>query len=173
MIRLTEEARAEIAKVPFFVRKMAQKAVESEVAKANREEVTVNDVRLVREKYIKFAEEEKDQSKAKPTRIAVVRCEVVSEVCPGVACFQAFNQRKIAFSEYGPETEFIGFFTCGGCPGRRVARLVEKLVPFGLDVVHLSSCMLLEKDYVKCPHWRQIKRSIEQKGIKVVEGTHH
>ncbi len=67
----------------------------------------------------------------------------------------------------------IGYFTCGGCSGRRVSRLVDKLVDHGLDVVHLSSCMLLEGEYPKCPHQKQIKSNIEAKGIRVVEGTHH
>jgi predicted metal-binding protein len=172
MLQWTEEALQEIEKVPFFVRKMAKKAVESEVTKTGRTEITIEDVRTAREKYIKFAEGDRESGK-KSTKIAVVRCETVSEVCPGVACFKAFNQRKLAFKEYGPNTEMIGFFTCGGCSGRRVSRLVDKLVKHGLDVVHLSSCMLLDGDYPSCPHRDQIKQSIEKKGIRVVEGTHH
>lgn len=27
-------------------------------------------------------------------KIAVVRCETVSEVCPGTGCFKAFNEKK-------------------------------------------------------------------------------
>ena len=50
---------------------------------------------------------------------------------------------------------------------------MERLEPHGLDVVHLSSCMMLEGDYPRCPHRKQIKKSIEAKGIRVVEGTHH
>jgi predicted metal-binding protein len=109
----------------------------------------------------------------KATKIAVLRCETVSEVCPGVACFKAFNRRKVHFSEYGPDTEIIGFFTCGGCPGRRVHRLVESLLRHDVDVVHLSSCMLTETSYPRCPHLEEIRRMILKKGVKVVEGTHH
>lgn len=107
------------------------------------------------------------------TKIAVVRCETVAEVCPGVACFKAFNARKIHFEPYDEDTEIVGFFTCGGCPGRRVSRLVDSLKKHGLDAVHLSSCMLLEGTYPKCPHHEDIKGIIESKGIKVIEGTHH
>ncbi len=116
---------------------------------------------------------EKDEKDNKTTRVAVVRCDIVSETCPGVACFKAFNKRKVHFSEYGPDTEIIGFFTCGGCPGRRVFRLVDSLLKHGVDVVHLSSCMLMDTGYPKCPHIDEIKKMILKKGVKVIEGTHH
>lgn len=167
----TEEALEEIKKVPGFVRRMAKRAVESEVRKAHRQKVTLEDVQKAREKQISFAEKtEADKNKI---RIAVVRCETVSEVCPGVACFRAFNKRRQQFAEYGDNAEIIGFFTCGGCSGRRVSRLVETLLKYDLDVVHLSSCMLLDEDYPKCPHVHQIRKCIEKMGVRVVEGTHH
>jgi len=109
----------------------------------------------------------------KRKRIAVVRCETVSEVCPGTACFKAFNSRTKMFKGYGPETEMIGFFTCGGCSGRRVSRLVKKLLKHDLDVVHLSSCIMLDDEYPACPYKDEIRKSIESKGVKVVAGTHH
>jgi len=170
-LRWTEEALKELEKVPAFVRGMAKKAVEKEAAASGRGEITLQDVQMVYEKYIKFAVKDKEEKET--TKIAVVRCEAVSEVCPGVACLKAFNSRKLAFAEYGPDAEIIGFFTCGGCPGRRAVRLVEKLLPHGLDVVHLSSCMMLEDDYPRCPHRKSIKKAIAQKGVRVIEGTHH
>ncbi|HZJ84220.1 MAG TPA: CGGC domain-containing protein [Syntrophomonadaceae bacterium] len=169
-MKWTDEALKEIEKAPSFVRGMAKKAVENEVYKAGRDEINREDVRNVRNKYFSFAEEKKDKKK---TKIAVVRCEIVSEVCPGVACFMTFNSKRMHFAEYDENTEMVGFFTCGGCPGRRVSRLVGNLKKHGLDVVHLSSCMLLEGDYPRCPHVAEIKAMIESKGIKVVEGTHH
>jgi len=172
MMKWTAEAEEELKKVPAFVRRMARRAVEEHVRKSGRNEVTVEDVRAGRERHLSFIEK-KPKSGERPTRIAVVRCDIVAEVCPGVACFRAFYERHCHFSSYGDNTEIIGFFTCGGCPGRRASRLVERLVDYGLDVVHLSSCMMMEGDYPRCPHWKQIKKSIEAKGIQVVEGTHH
>jgi len=104
------------------------------------------------------------------------RCQIdiVSEVCPGVACFNAFNKRKIHFSEYGKDAEMIGFFRVRrNVPGRRVFRLVDSLLKHNVDVIHLSSCMLMEKSYSKCPHLEDIKQMITRKGVKIVEGTHH
>nr|MBP8820276.1 CGGC domain-containing protein [Syntrophomonadaceae bacterium] len=35
------------------------------------------------------------------------------------------------------------------------------------------SCMMLEGPYPACPHIEEIKKNLEFKGVKVVEGTHH
>ena len=71
------------------------------------------------------------------------------------------------------DTQIIAFFTCGGCSGRRVYRLVNALKKHGLDAVHLSSCMLMEDTYPKCPNLDSIKKTIQDAGIEIVEGTHH
>ncbi|MBS4025678.1 MAG: CGGC domain-containing protein [Clostridia bacterium] len=105
--------------------------------------------------------------------IAIVRCETVSEICPGGGCLASFSQRKSTFSNYDQDTHLVGFFTCGGCPGRRVPRLVDKLLKYGLQAVHLSTCIKTKNnDTPKCPFWENIKNSIESKGIKVIDGSH-
>jgi predicted metal-binding protein len=108
----------------------------------------------------------------KSTKIAVIRCDIVSEACPGVACFMAFNKRTSYFKDYDENAEMIAYFTCGGCSGRRVYRLVTSLKKFGVDVVHLSSCMQM-KEYPECPHLASIKKTITDAGLELVEGTHH
>lgn len=161
------EAIKELEKVPEGVRKMARMGIEISVEKKGKSTVTPEDVEEARKQFSSLME--KDEK----TKIAVVRCDIVSEVCPGVACFKAFNKRKVHFTGYGRDTEIIGFFTCGGCPGRRVSRLVDSLLKHGVDAVHLSSCMLTERSYPRCPHLEEIKQTILKKGVKVVEGTHH
>jgi predicted metal-binding protein len=152
---------------------MAKRAVEKAAREEGVEPVTPEIVLKTREKYFSLVGKDKEGEK-KVTRIAVVRCHTVAEVCPGVGCLKAFSHRKLNFEEYGPDTELIGFFTCGGCSGRRVSRLVEKLLDHGLDMVHLSSCMCMnDDDYPRCPFKNQIKKAVEAKGVKVVEGTHH
>ena len=96
----------------------------------------------------------------------------MSEACPGVGCFKAFNNRTVQFKDYDENTEMISFFTCGGCSGRRVHRLLKSLKKHDLDVIHLSSCMQM-KNYPKCPHIDTIKKTIQDAGIEIVEGTHH
>ena len=162
------EAEKELEKVPEHVRSMAKMGIEMSVENKGKSIVTMQDVKETEEQFRALMK--KDD---KTTKIAVVRCDIVSETCPGVACFKAFNKRKVHFSDYGNDTEIIGFFTCGGCPGRRVHRLVDSLLKHGVDVVHLSSCMLTENSYPKCPHIDEIRQTIIKKGVKVVEGTHH
>lgn len=165
------DAAKELDKIPEHVRRMAKMGIEMSLEKKGKNIVTPEDVKEAAQRF--GALMETDEKDKKTTKIAVVRCDIVSETCPGVACFKAFNKRKVHFSEYGPDTEIIGFFTCGGCPGRRVFRLVDSLLKHGVDVVHLSSCMLMEGGYPKCPHIDGIKQTILKKGVKVVEGTHH
>ncbi|OUJ18358.1 putative metal-binding protein [Methanonatronarchaeum thermophilum] len=110
------------------------------------------------------------------TKVAIVRCERISEACAGYGCLTAFNDRRVKFEEIG-DAELVGFFTCGGCPGRRIKRLVKKLQSKDRapDVIHLSSCMLYdeEQDYISCPAVDEIERMIESMNIKVERGTHH
>lgn len=145
--------------------------IETAVEKKGNNVVTIEDVNEAASQFRAImGPREKDE---KTTKIAVVRCDIVSETCPGVACFKAFNKRKVHFEQYGKDAEIIGFFTCGGCPGRRIFRLADSLMKHNVDVIHLSSCMMLEKSYSKCPHIEEIKQMIINKGVKLVEVTHH
>ncbi len=163
-----QDALKELEKVPEHVRSMARIGIEMSVEKKGISTVTLADVREAEAQFRSLMKNDE-----KTIKIAVVRCDIVSEVCPGVACFNAFNKRKVQFAGYGKDAEIIGFFTCGGCPGRRVFRLVDSLIKHNVEVIHLSSCMLMEKSYSRCPHLEDIKEMITRKGVKVVEGTHH
>ncbi len=50
-----------------------------------------------------------EEKKQNLTKIAVVRCDIVSEACPGVGCFKAFNERKSHFEAYNEDTQMIAF----------------------------------------------------------------
>lgn len=169
-MKWAKEVLNEREKLPNHVRIIANKAVEKAEQAAEHHEETLKDMPKVKDKDISFT---KGDEQPGPEKIAIVRCETVSEVCPGAACFKAFNNKKRHFKEYDNDAEIIGFFTCGGCPGRRVSRLVKSLIKHGLTTVHLSSCMMLDSDYPPCPHIEEIRKSIESKGLKVVQGTHH
>lgn len=169
----SKNALQELEQVPRFVRSMAKSAIEKFAREQGCTEVTVENVLAVKDKYFGMLDKSKDKA-GKSTKVAVVRCSQVSETCAGVGCLKAWNRRQLNFSGYGPDDELIGFFTCGGCSGRRAHRLLKKLREnYDLDVVHLSSCMLFEGDYPKCPFKELIKRSAEGLGLTVVEGTHH
>lgn len=166
-----EDALKELEKVPEHVRNMAKMGIEKAVEKNGKKIVSIDDVNKAAAQFRAIMG--KGEKEDKTTKIAIVRCDIVSETCPGVACFKAFNKRKVHFEQYGKDAEIIGFFTCGGCPGRRIFRLVDSLIKHDVDVIHMSSCMLLEKSYSKCPHIEDIKEMIKNKGVRIVEGTHH
>ena len=113
------------------------------------------------------------EEKINPIKIAVIRCDNVSETCPGVGCFKAFNERKSHFEPYDKNVQMIAFFTCGGCSGRRVYRLINALKKYDLDTVHLNSCMLMKRPILNGPNLDSIKKTILDAGIKIIEGTHH
>lgn len=168
-MKWTEDAEKELEKIPFFVRKMAKKAIEEMAKKEEKDTVDIEIFLKAKEKYLGSTEKKEDV-----VNIAIVRCNIVSETCPGVGCLKAFNDKRVHFERYkGKKVELIGFFTCGGCSGRRVHRLVEKLKNYDLKVIHLASCMLFEGDYPKCPFKELIKKDIEKLGVEVIEGTHH
>jgi predicted metal-binding protein len=166
----SEVALTELEKVPQNVRSMVKKSIEKHAGEKGLSEVTHELYLEARNKYLGKPED----SEKKSTKIAIVRCNIVSEVCPGVGCLRAFNDRRVQFEDYDSDTQLIGFFTCGGCSGRRVGRLVDKLLNYDLDTVHISSCMIGDEDgQPKCPFKARIKKDIEKRGVKVVEGTHH
>jgi predicted metal-binding protein len=111
--------------------------------------------------------------KVNPQKIAVIRCDIISENCPGVGCLKAFNERRSSFKQYDQDAQIIAFFTCGGCSGRRTYHLIDTLKKYDVDIVHLSSCMLEEKAYSKCHNINDIKKIIQNAGMEIVEGTHH
>ena len=166
-----KDALKELDKVPEHVRNMAKMGIENAAEKKGKNTVSIEDVNEAAAQFMAIMG--KGENEKKNTKIAIVRCDVVSETCPGVACFKAFNKRKVHFEQYDKDAEIIGFFTCGGCPGRRIFRLVDSLIKHDVDVIHLSSCMLLEKSYSKCPHIEDIKEMVHKKGVRIVEGTHH
>lgn len=107
-------------------------------------------------------------------KIAIIRCNIVSEACPGYACVNSFNNKTAYFKEYDETADLIAVFTCGGCSGRRVSRLCESIKKHGATTVHLSSCMCKGKDgEYKCPHIDSIKKRISEVGLEIVERTHH
>jgi predicted metal-binding protein len=166
-----QDAEKELEKAPEFVRDMARRKVEGEVEKKGKDRVSLQDVRDVFEEYMSYLEPETIQ----PSRnIAIIRCERIAETCPGSACLLSLQHRKVRFKEYGDDARLVAVFTCGGCPGRRISRLLNTLVKtVTVDVVHLSSCMVRDEYQPPCPHREDIIAMIRKKGISVVEGTHH
>lgn len=110
--------------------------------------------------------------KSEPLDIAIVRCERTQESCPGTSCLTSFQERKHTFSNYNPNTRLVGFFSCGGCPGRRIFRLLRTLkAETNVKKIHIASCILKEEPFPKCLHKKDIINSIKKLGFDVVLGS--
>ena len=108
----------------------------------------------------------------KPLDIAIVRCERTQESCPGTSCLTSFQERKHTFQDYGPNTRLVGFFSCGGCPGRRIFRLLKNLKEeTNVKRIHVASCILKEEPFPKCLHKKDIINSIKKLGFEVILGS--
>ena len=112
--------------------------------------------------------------------VAVIQCEVAHERCSGAQCAAGFAEREDLFAEYGNEVKYYVPFPCGGCPGRRISRLVVNLqkvmkrrsVEQDEIAVHLSSCMASDNAHNRpCPYLDDIKVVLARKGFSVIEGS--
>jgi predicted metal-binding protein len=120
-----------------------------------------------------------DKSKAKC--VAVIQCSVAHERCPGARCAGKFVERKDYFAGYGSDAKYYVSFGCGGCPGRRVGRLLGALkkqmkkshnVEADEIVVHLATCVIGDNGhYTPCPFVKDIKTMVSRKGLHYVEGS--
>ena len=109
---------------------------------------------------------------SEPLDIAIVRCDRTQESCPGTSCLTSFQERKHTFQDYGPNTRLVGFFSCGGCPGRRIFRLLRTLKEeTNIKRIHIASCILKEEPFPKCLHKKDIINSIKKLGFEVVLGS--
>ena len=114
-------------------------------------------------------------------KVGVIRCELVAENCPGSGCFKAMREKKGAFEGVEEEVIVVGFMTCGGCPGKKVAFKVKAMLEKGADTIALSSC--ITKGYpvgkaFPCPHVEEIKKAVEailkknKPDARLLEWTH-
>lgn len=124
---------------------------------------------------------DESQAKSRAKCVAVIQCSVSHERCPGMRCAGAFTGREDYFAGYGAGAAYYVPFGCGGCPGRRVGRLLAALKKsmkrdYGVEadeiVVHLATCVVADNGhYPPCPHIKDIKTIIARKGLHFVEGS--
>lgn len=111
--------------------------------------------------------------------VVIVQCAIALERCSGFNCSWAFHKRSNYFKDYPEDVMYVPF-SCGGCPGRRVSRLISNLRKGALKkgniekhniVVHLTACVVSDNGhYPKCPFKDYMKVILLQKGFKVIEG---
>ncbi|SHE74076.1 CGGC domain-containing protein [Clostridium fallax] len=104
-------------------------------------------------------------------KIAIVICEKLSYECSAIGCFNAFNKKEKAFEIYKNDNiELFGLFHCNGCNSdlnKDLDYKITQLKKFNVEIIHLAKCIEVE-----CFRYCEIKRFFENKGFKVIEGTH-
>ncbi len=111
--------------------------------------------------------------------VVIIQCAIALERCSGFNCSWAFHKKLNYFKDYHEDTMYVSF-SCGGCPGRRISRLISNLRKGALKkgniekhniVVHLTACVVNDNGhYPKCPFKDYMKAILLQKGFKVIEG---
>lgn len=116
-------------------------------------------------------------------KIAILTCLRACSVCTGAGCLDACQARSDAFARYaGEDLQLAAFFHCNGCdappadihgadPG--MEEKLDRLVRIGVEVVHLGVCTRsCAPPHPRCPVIERICRTLDQRGISIVDGTH-
>jgi len=74
-------------------------------------------------------------------KVGIIRCQQTEDRCPGNTDFKVAKDGKLAFEIIGP-SEFVGFVSCGGCPGKRAISRAKLMVERGAEVIAFASCIL-------------------------------
>ena len=112
-------------------------------------------------------------------KIGIITCVRSNEVCARVGCLEAFNQRTGYFSEYDGDTRLSAMMTCNACrsdnpkepeedPGIR--EKIDRLIKEDIKVMHAGVCRMHHGK--ECGRFAKICTLMEEKGIRIVRGTH-
>ena len=113
-------------------------------------------------------------------KIGILTCIHSNNVCARVGCLSAFQNRTDFFQNYPEDTCLAAMMTCNGCKGtnptepaedKGILEKIDRLVSEKISTIHVGVCRLPDGKH-ECPRMTQICDMIEERGIKVVRGTH-
>ena len=110
-------------------------------------------------------------------KVGIFGCDATTRDmdCVMIGCLGNLRGRQGSFLQYSEEDppELIGIIHCGGCPTAfgtdRVWQKVKALKEYGIEVLHLTSCLVQV-----CPFKDEFVDTIKKEypDLKLVEGTH-
>ena len=110
-------------------------------------------------------------------KVGIFGCDATTRDmdCVMIGCLGNLRGRQGSFQQYSVEDppELIGIIHCGGCPTAfgtdRVWQKVKALKEYGIEVLHLTSCLVQV-----CPFKDEFVNTIKKEypDLKLVEGTH-
>ena len=113
-------------------------------------------------------------------KIGILTCLHSNNICARVRCLSAFSERSDFFQNYGEDVCLAAMMTCNGCRSMNAtepkedAGMLEKadrLVSEGITTIHVGVCRLINGKE-ECPRMTQICQMLEERGIRVIRGTH-
>lgn len=116
----------------------------------------------------------------KMNKIGILTCIHSNNVCARVGCLAAFQNRTDFFQDYPEDTCLAAMMTCNGCKGanpiepiedKGILEKMDRLVSEKISAIHVGVCRLPDGKH-ECPRMTQICNMIEERGIKVIRGTH-
>jgi predicted metal-binding protein len=112
-----------------------------------------------------------ERKKMNTIKIGILICHRY-HTCAGGKCFRALRQREGGFQRYqDQEIEFVGYTSCGGCPGGNVEYAPEEMKKNGAEVIHLATGLIV--GYPPCPRIVSFSHFIATRySLEVVTGTH-
>ena len=110
-------------------------------------------------------------------KVGIFGCDATTRDmdCVMIGCLGNLRSRQGSFKQYAEDDppELVGIIHCGGCPtafgADRVWQKVKALKEYGIEVLHLTSCLVQV-----CPFKEEFVKTIKKEypDIAVVEGTH-
>jgi predicted metal-binding protein len=110
-------------------------------------------------------------------KVGILRCQQTEDMCPGTKCLTFPGKGAGAFAKTG-SVEVVGFLTCGGCPGKKVARRAKVMIDKGAEAIVLASCITkdnIPKATFRCDYSEKIIESIRKfigDEVEIIDWTH-
>lgn len=110
-------------------------------------------------------------------KIAIFACGNANDVCAGVSCLDALDERRAYFEKYtGEPVKLCAFLRCSHCginpeedPG--MMEKLERISCCGVETVHVGVCAR-RQDGTICPYMEKAVEWIKKHGVQIVWGTH-
>ncbi|HQC43492.1 MAG TPA: CGGC domain-containing protein [Verrucomicrobiota bacterium] len=110
-------------------------------------------------------------------KIGIIRCQKTADICrcPCAADLKIEAEGKSSAEGKSP-VEIIGFFSCGGCPGKQAVPRAKILVERGAqEIVFASSAPQGKPGKTSCSHRKEVKETVIRNigdGVRIIEWDH-
>ena len=111
-------------------------------------------------------------------KLGIIRCQQTENYCPGTTDFKTVNARSGAFADIPADesVEWVGFVSCGGCPGKNAVLRAKEMVRRGADAIAFASCIQKGTPIgFACPNAEKMIQAVRKalgEEITILDHTH-